>query len=338
MKKNNLSRRDFFKTGLGIGAGVAGSMLLSSCKTIFRTDNKLQYDYDAKDLATTILGKTGVRIPRIGVGLGSRFCEIVSPDDATELLNYMLDNGLYYWDTAWVYQNSKLGIVSEERLAETVALRRNEIFLSSKVTSRNVDEAMRQFETSLKRLRTDRLDQLMIHDIREEDIELFQKKDTLVDLFLRLKTQKLVRFIGFSGHASATSMKFMAELGVFDTMLVAMNHWRAENGYKREELAIPAARREGMGVLLMKAVRPKETVPGITGDELVRFALSIKEADGLVLGMENMDIVKRNIAILRNFEPLPEQRMQEIASYIAPFFDNNKLPWMHPSYVDGNWG
>ncbi len=338
MDKNNISRRDFFKAGITAGVAAAGSSLLSSCSTVLKAgEGEKKQAYNAKGLPTTMLGKTGVRIPRICFGLGSRFCEITSPDEATKILNYALDNGFYYWDTAWVYQNNTLGVVSEERLGETVALRRNEIFLSSKVTSRNVDEAMRQIETSLKRLRTDHLDQLMIHDIQDRDIPKFKEKDNLVNLVTRLRDEKLTRFIGFSGHSSAEALTHMAEMGVFDTMLVAMNHWRAENGYKREELAIPAARRQGMGVLLMKAVRPKETVPGITGDDLVRFALSIKEADALVLGMDSISIVKRNLDILRHFEPLSPKEMERIAGHIAPFFRNKDLPWMRPAYCDGNW-
>ena len=130
----------------------------------------------------------------------------------------------------------------------------------------------------------------------------------------------------------------MAELGVFDTMLIAMNHWRGEKGHKREELAIPAARRQGLGVLLMKSVRPKETVPGITGDDLVRFALSIEEAHALVLGMDSMEIVQKNLNILRNFTPMSNEEKQRIAAYISPFFKNPNLPWMNPTYCDGNWG
>ncbi len=337
MTKKKISRRDFFKYGISAGAVAVGSSILPGCNKILKAIQK-KYVYNARGLPTIILGKTGVRIPRICFGLGSRFCEIVTPDEATEVLNYALDNGLYYWDTAWAYQNNKLGIVSEERLGETVEQRRNEIFLSTKVTSRNMDEAMRQIETSFKRLRTDRLDQLMIHDIQDEDIEGFKQEENLVKLIMRLRDEKLTRFIGFSGHASAEAMKHMAELGVFDTMLIAMNHWRGEKGFKRQELAIPAARRQGMGVLLMKAVRPKETVPGITGDDLVRFALSIEEAHALVLGMDSMEIVKRNLNILRNFEPMSEEEKQRIASHISPFFKHKDLPWMSPSYCDGNWG
>ncbi|MBV5348700.1 aldo/keto reductase, partial [bacterium] len=102
-------------------------------------------------------GKTGVRVPRIVCGLGSRFCHLDDDDEAQRLLNYTLDNGLYYWDTAYAYDNtigvppgkkrSSRLVTSEERLGPAVKARRNEIFLSTKVTSRDPNVAMRQIET-----------------------------------------------------------------------------------------------------------------------------------------------------------------------------------------------
>ena len=100
--------------------------------------------YDAKGLPTVLFGKTGVHVPRIVCGLGSRFCHMESDEEAWQLLHYTLDHGLYYWDTAFAYNNtigippgktkSSRLVSSEERLGPVVAVRRKEIFLSTKVT------------------------------------------------------------------------------------------------------------------------------------------------------------------------------------------------------------
>ncbi len=337
MGKLDYSRRKFIKGTIGTGLLVAGSGLLPSC-SIFRMSESVS-EYDAKGLPTVVLGRTGVRIPRISIGLGSRFCNIVSADEAHRMLNYALDNGLYYWDTAWVYENIKLGISSEGRLGEVVQSRRKEIFLSTKVTSRDPDEAMRQIETSLKRLKTDHLDMLKIHDVRSEaDVAKISEKGNLIDILLKLKAQGLTRFIGFSGHTEANAMKIMAEKGIFDSMLIAMNHWnRSSNLQSRQELAIPAARAKGMGVMLMKVVRPRESIKELTSSDLIRYALSLKEADGIVLGMDSMEIVKSNLEILRNFKPMDEIRMNEMAQQLIPYYNHENLPWMEQGYCDGNW-
>ncbi|HAQ17941.1 MAG TPA: aldo/keto reductase [Prolixibacteraceae bacterium] len=338
MENSNYSRRNFIKGSIGTGLLVAGSGLLPSC-SIFRMSSKSGSDYDAKGLPTAILGKTGVRIPRIAIGLGSRFCTIKSNEEAYQLLNFALDNGLYYWDTAWAYENTSLGITSEERLGEVVKTRRNEIFLSSKVASRNPDEAMRQIESSLKRLKTDHLDMLKIHDVQTEaDVAKLSEKAGLIEILMKLKEQGITRFIGFSGHTEALAMKMMAEKGVFDSMLMAMNHWNmATNQEKRQELAIPAAKAQGMGVMLMKVIRPRETIKELDPRDLVRYALSLKEPNGIVLGMDSQEVVKSNLEILKNFKPMDEAKMKQMAMQLTPFHKHENLPWMNPDYCDGHW-
>ena len=348
MEDSNFSRRKFIKGTVGSGLLIASAGLLPSCN-IFRMSSKSESVYDAKGLPTVLFGSTGVRVPRIICGLGSRFCHLESDEEAQRLLHFTLDNGLYYWDTAWAYDNtigvppgkirSPRLVTSEERLGPVVKTRRNEIFLSTKVTSRDPNEAMRQIETSLKRLQTDHLDQLMIHDVQSmADVEKLSQKGNLIDILHRLKEQGLTRFIGFSGHTEAAAMKAMVERGDFNTMLIAMNHWNAAtNPQNRQELAIPAAKAKGMGVILMKVVRPRETITTLKPADLVAYALSLKGPDVIVLGLDSIEVVKSNLEILRNFKAMDEARMEEMALQLTPFYNHENLPWMKPGYTDGNY-
>lgn len=337
MEQSDNSRRKFIKGTIGAGLVLAGSSLLPAWSVI-RKSSGSDTDYDAKGLPTAMLGTTGVRIPRIAIGLGSRFCAIESAEEAFNLLNYALDNGLYYWDTAWSYENQKLGFASEERLGEVLKTRRNEIFISTKIASRDPNEALRQVETSLKRLQTDHVDMLKIHDTQSAIVDKVSEKGGLIDVIQKLKEQGVTRFIGFSGHTEAEAMKKMADKGVFDSMLMAMNHWNiATNPQNRQELAIPAAKSHGMGVMLMKVVRPREAISELDPRDLVRYALSLKGPDGIVLGMDSMEVVKSNLGILRNFKPMDDAKMKTMAMQLTPFFNHENLPWMRPGYCDGNW-
>lgn len=348
MENSNHSRRKFIKGTLGTGLLVAGSGLLPSC-SIFRMSPKSESAYDAKGLPTVPFGKTGIRVPRIVCGLGSRFCHLDDDEEAQRLLHYTLDHGLYYWDTAYAYDNtigvppgkkrSSRLVTSEERLGPAVKARRNEIFLSTKVTSRDPNVAMRQIETSLKRLQTDHLDQLMIHDVQSmSDVAKLSEKGNLIDILHRLKEQGLTRFIGFSGHTEAAAMKAMADRGDFDTMLIAMNHWNAANNpQKRFEMAVPAAKAKGMGVIMMKVVRPRETITTLNPTDLIKYALSLKGPDVVVIGLDSIDVVKSNLEILRNFKPMDEAKMKELAQELTPFYNHENLPWMQPGYCDGNY-
>lgn len=341
----DFNRRGFIKGVVGAGLSlVTTNSIASLASSVLKENNP----YDTKGLPSVMLGNTNVRIPKIVLGLGSRFCHIDDDEEAYEMLTHALDNGLYYWDTAHAYDNtiavppgktkSPRHIISEIRVGEVVKYRRNEIFLSTKVTAREPAEAMKQIELSLKRLNTDKLDMLKVHDVQSiEDVDQMSKKGCLIDILHKLKEEGLTRFIGFSGHGDAHALKEMANRGNFDSMLVAMNHWNPKNASQREEIVIPAGKEKNMGVLLMKAVRPKELVPDLNAPDLIRYAMSLKGPDAVVIGMDSKSVVDSNLEILRGFSPFSSDEMKEMAVRLEPFYHHENLPWMQDNYLDGMW-
>ena len=327
MRKNGLTRRDFIQKTVAAGVVLTGLSSFQSCS-----------GYNAKGLPTVPFGRTGVRIPRISIGLGSRFCSVGDEDKGLEILTHALDNGIYYWDTANSYIDRGTDVISEERIGKILKNRRDEIFLSTKIGSRDSDEAVRQVEASLKRLQTDHLDNLMIHSVGSvEDVDNITKSGGVYDLISRLKEEGVTRFIGFSSHSNADAMKLMIERGDFDDVLFAMNQYN-DYSQNRQETAIPAALEKGMGVLLMKVVRPRETVAGIDASQLIRYALSLEGPSGLVLGMDSVEVVKANLDMMHNFLPMDAYEMDAVASQLSPFFDNKNQEWALPGYRDGHWG
>lgn len=335
---SKLSRRSFLKASLASASGLA----ISPEKIL---SGNIQYptaseSYDAKGLPTAILGKTGVVVPRMAFGLGSRFCSIQSEDESLELLEQALDGGLYYWDTASIYGSADGKILSEERIGQVVKNNRNRIFLSTKVSARDPNEAMRSIELSLRRLQTDHLDVLKIHDVHSlEDNKKILQKGGLFDIIHRMKEEKVTRFIGLSGHADPSALTELIDKGDFDCMLFAMNHW--PGGFNkvasRQEQVIPKALEKNMGIMLMKVIRPLDTVEGINPEELIRYALSQEGVHGVTIGIENLKILQSNLKILREFVPMGEEEKQKITTALTPFFQGQDLPWMNANYSDGYW-
>lgn len=325
--KKDITRRDFIKGTVAASVAIAGSGIVSSCSP-----------YNSKGLATTILGKTGVEVPRIALGLGSRWCSVSDEDKALEIITYALDKGLYYWDTAGSYVDKKNGVVSEERIGKILKDRRKEVFISTKVQERDPDKAMKQIETSLKRLQIDQLDMLKVHSVQGGDkLEEIKGEGKLIEIVHRMKEEGLTKFIGFSGHSEAAALKFMAENYEFDSMLFALNHYNPKSGGERQELAIPAANANGMGVMLMKVVRPIENDNTLDPSDMIRYALSIDGVNGAVIGTDSKEIVDANVAILNNFKSMSKNEMDKLTARLAPFYQHQGTPWMDPGYCDGNW-
>jgi len=327
MKNRGMKRREFLKTCAAstVALGALGSSfdLLSSEKS----------GYDAKGLPTVTLGKSGLVVPRIGIGCGSRFCAVQDPGKSVEILTYALDHGFYYWDTAHDYGTDK--VISEERLGLVLKTRRKEVILSTKIQTRTYDEGMRHLEESLKRLQTDKLDLLKLHNIATlEEVERVGAADGALKVLLKARDEKTTRFIGFSGHTSSEVMKAMLSRYDFDTMLIALNHYSERVG-DMEQDAIPAAAGKNMGIMIIKAIRPRETVKTVTPDELIRYALSLPFVHAAVIGTDSVDVVKKNIENLKNFRPMAAEEMKKIRADLNPFFEHKNLPWMQPGYRDG---
>ncbi len=327
MDNKRLHRREFIKMSV-TAAAAAGSVPL---KDLF--SGQAGPAYDPKELPTVVLGKTGVKVPRIGIGLGSRFCAVEDLDKALEILRAALDHGFYYWDTAYSYRNRN--IISEERLGMVLRDRRKEVFLATKAESRTYDGAMKEFEESLKRLKTDHLDLYQIHLVKSvADLDAIGVPDGVLKALRKLKDEKATRFIGFTGHLSAEAMAEAARRFDFDTMLIALNHYQERKG-DMEKLAVPTAAEKKMGIMLIKAIRPRETVKEIAAEDLIRYALSLRLVHSVVIGTDSVDVIRKNAALLKSFKSLTPDEMKKLAVTLEPFMAGTHLPWMHPGYLDG---
>ncbi len=323
--KHKISRRQFVQTTAAAAATVVITPV-AGCKTTSH--------FDAKELPTVELGKTGAVVPVLGFGCGSRWMAVSDNDKALEILESAFNQGLYYWDTAANYGNEKIS--SEERIGIILKERREQVFLSSKTGDRDGDLALRSVERSLTRLQTDHLDLLHIHAVSSvEDAEQLGEKGKVFEVLHQLRSEGVIRNIGFSGHASAKGMKRAVELYNFDVMMMALNHQSTDRSEDFEGLPAPLARQKGMGVVAMKVVRPRETVNGLAANDLVRYALTLEDFHMANIGIDSMEVLNSNLDILRNFTSLSKEKMREMRLALQPFFQGRNLAWMDPSYRDG---
>ncbi len=324
--KRKITRRQFVQTTAAVTATVAISpaMGCSGASSL----------YDSKGLPTVKLGNAGVQVPLMGFGCGSRWMSVESDDKALQILEYALEQGLYYWDTASSYGNDQIS--SEARIGKILKEHRQNVFMVSKTGDRGADKAKESIERSLKDLDTDYIDLLHIHSIASvEDAEQLGEKGKVLEVLDRYKSEGIIRHIGFTGHTTAEGMKRAAELYDFDVMMMALNHQSADGSENFEELPAPFANRKGMGVVAMKVIRPRETSEELAGQDLIRYALSLKEFHMINVGIDSMDILKENLEIIREFKPLEAPKMEEIRLALQPFYKSKNLAWMKPSYVDG---
>lgn len=242
------------------------------------------------------LGHTDLRLSPIGFGAfkigrnqGIKYpvaYELPSMQEVERLLNGVLDMGINHIDTAPAYG------VSEERIGQTIAHRREQYFLSSKVgevfeKGQSVyrfdgEHVCSSVEQSLRKLKTDHLDMLLIHS-PGDDVTLQQQTDC-VQTMQTLKAQGKVRFIGLSGK---TTQGFELAMQWADVLMVEYNMQDTSN-----EPIIAKAHAQGLGVLCKKGLASGHLPAG----DAIAFVLKNKGISNLVVGGLNLMHLRENLA------------------------------------------
>ena len=317
-----MNRRQFLET---VAVGLVAAPALASQPT-------------AK-LPQRPLGRTGLKVPILGFGSGSRFLMYKDEDKAIAALNRAIDLGITYIDTAHSYGDGK----SEERVGRVMATRRKEVTLSTKIAARTADEARRQIELSLKRLHTDHLDVLHIHELKSlKDLAAIEAPGGVLEALYEAREQKITRAIGITCHADPVALQTALERHDFDCTQMALNAGLARmadapGGMKAtpmgagsfERLALPVATRKKMGVIAMKVFGQEQLLGAAPAEKLLTYALSLPVSLASV-GMPRLEHIESNAALARAFKPMSTRQRRQLEESIE---SGRKLA-MHQFFAD----
>jgi len=273
------------------------------------------------------LGRTGARVSILAMGGGSRFLMYKEEDKALQALNRAFDLGITYMDTAYGYGNG----LSETRVGKVMAVRRKKdgIFLATKIEARKGDEAARVIEGSLKRLQTDQIDLIHIHSLEDEaDLAQIEAKDGILNRLLKLRDEKVTRFVGITCHNDPTVLATALARHDFDCTQMALNaamvgmksgHGMEINEAMKtsfETVALPVANRKKMGVIAMKVFAQEGLIGQAPSEKLLYYSLSLPVSLA-VAGMPSLDFIEQNVGLARAFKPLAKSEMQEMSGRLA---------------------
>lgn len=277
-------------------------------------------------MPTRVLGKTGVRVPVLGFGCGSRLLSYKEEAKAAEALNRGIELGITYLDTAFGYGAGK----SESWVGGVIKGRRQGLWVVTKVQDRKADAAMRTVEGSLKRLGTDHLDLIHIHGLTDAaDLAEVEAPDGVLKMMYKLREQKVARFIGITCHADPVALKTALERHDFDCTQMALNAALSgmANGRGRmimnrtlpasfEHQALPVALRKKMGITAMKVYAQEGLVGAAPLNKLLSYALSLPVASAIV-GMPQLEQIDENVRLAKAFKPLSSQEMRDLSGKLS---------------------
>ncbi len=270
---------------------------------------------------TRELGRTGVQVGIVAIG-GYHLGLPKDEQESIRIVRRALDHGMNFLDNCWDYNDGR----SEERMGK--ALRdgyREKAFLMTKLDGRTASSAREQLEQSLRRLQTDVIDLVQIHEvIRDDDPErCFAKGGTIEALVEARKAGKL-RFIGFTGHKDPRIHRKMIETARangfrFDTVQMPLNvldaHYRS---FEKE--VVPLAVQEGIGVLGMKSMAAGLILESGAASalECLRYAMSVPGVSVTITGCDSEGVLEQALWLATTFEPIPLAEREELLARTAP--------------------
>jgi uncharacterized protein len=306
----SISRRRFLEAS-ALGSLAAGPLLAG----------------EKTGLPTRVLGKTGARVSILAMGAGSRYLMYKDEEEALEAARKALDLGITYIDTSDDYGKDYL---SQRRIGKALKGRKNGVFLATKLTNRNGDETARIVEDSLKALQLDQVDLIHIHSLTsEDDLARIEAKGGVLEQLMKLRDQKLTRFVGITSHTDPTVLKTALERHDFDCTQMALNG--AMVGMKNgsggmvpneamktsfETVALPVANRKKMGVLAMKVFAQEALIAQAAPEKLFYYTLSLP-VTAAVVGMPKLEHIEKNVQLAKAFKPLPKSEMEEMSGRLS---------------------
>jgi len=273
-------------------------------------------------------GKTGERFSILSFGaqriVDGHGC---SEEQAIRMINHAIDRGIRYFDTAWIYSSGQ----SEERVGKVARHRRGEMWIATKVWSRTGEEARSQLEESLRRLQTDHVDEWRMHNVYSfEELDKVTAAGGALEAAVRAREQGLIRFISISGHSDPQVQVEALERFPFDSVLCAtsvLDHFVLSF----VEEFLPVANAKGVAVVGMKVMGLGRLAH--VYDKALRYAFGLPLST-VIVGMESMEQLERNLAVAESYEPLTDRERLELFQQVLPLVTPDVAPWKAENWAD----
>jgi uncharacterized protein len=311
IRKNQLAtmrRREFLNRIALVGAGAMATAPLTRL---------LNADAGKNDagLPLRTLGRTNEKVTILGLGTAPVGHSMPGRDIGVPVYRAALESGINYVDTARNYDDA------EDYLGELVPQFREKIFLATKSQPRGKDAKsaaqfmQQQFEESLRRLKTDRVDLLHIHSVGDQPPEMILGPGGPLEFVRKMKEKGLTRFIGITAHNRPGRLVNIIETGEIDVIMVPVNF--ADYAlYSFEQEILPVARKHRCGLVAMKVFgghrnnfagyrkRGPSKMPREFLERALRYSLGVEGIGSAVVGPYTVEEIKEDVAWAKAFQPL----------------------------------
>jgi aryl-alcohol dehydrogenase-like predicted oxidoreductase len=224
-------------------------------------------------MRTTTLGKTGLRVSRIG--FGGIPIQRVSEEEAVQVVHRCIELGVTLLDTANAYTNS------EARIGKALAVlpgQREQLVIATKTAARDRATAWQHLGQSLRDLGLDVIDLWQLHNVSSIDsYEQVLAPGGALEAAQEARRAGLIRHIGISSHSMEVALQAVSS-GHFETLQFPFNFVTrepAENGLTDLDPLIEFGASPRASIYLIMAARAHAFLHGrgfVTPEDIKQIA------------------------------------------------------------------
>ena len=271
----------------------------------------------------------GEDIKKLGFGLMRlpKKGEEIDVEQVKVMVDKFLEAGFTYFDTAWAYAGSEDAI----RKALVERYPRDKFQLATKnaawINCKSREEAISQFETSLKQTGATYFDFYLLHNLGESRTKFFDDFD-MWNFVLEKKKEGLIKHVGFSFHSTPEELdEILNNHPEMEFVQLQINYADWENPAVQSKACYEVARKHNKPVIIMEPVKggmlanpPKEVEEvfkkadkeASNASWAIRFAASLEGVITVLSGMSDIEQMEDNLSFMKDFTALSTKEIETL--------------------------
>ncbi|MBR2101437.1 MAG: aldo/keto reductase [Prevotella sp.] len=209
--KKGMSRREFLRR-VGLGAGSAVALMALEPLSVLAQDEK-KTPAAGNHMTYRVQHGTGEQISLLGFGM-MRLPN--NQDEVNELVDYAIEHGVNYFDTAPMYMGGRSEVMTGNALSRHP---REKYHIATKMSNQNqrlwsAEASKNMYHQSFERLKTDYIDYYLLHSIGSGGLDTLKGRfldNGMLDFLVEERKAGRIKHLGFSYHGDVSVFDYLLD-------------------------------------------------------------------------------------------------------------------------------